>query len=232
MSTEKQLTSSEKRQILNRRSNELNEHNDCTVISVATVCDVTYDEAHAVLKELGRKKGQGCNRYIWLPAVEKIGLHWVEVTGAFKGKTINSLEAELPKGEKFLITIRGHLMPFNGERLIDYSKGRRFKVQAIFHIAGSRCQLMDECKRKRISYEGDLSTFVFYWFHPDKKNQCPDGEYRIYIRENGQVRWLNSKYDEWDAYEACAKAAHKRWIHNGGEQDPATITTDDKAKFI
>lgn len=211
-------------------SDAFNEDNDCTVKGVALVTDCGYETAHQTLAELGRKKGQGCNRFTWLPAVEKIGYHYTEVTGAFSGKTVNSIEAELPKGEKFLITVRGHLLAFDGEAIVDFTAGRRHRILNIFHVAGTKCGLMDECKKKRAPVTDSHPTLrdtIFWWHHPDKGlNRNPDGEWRIYIRENGKVRWLNSSSWEWDVEDKAYRAAKKRWIQYGGEINPATIETD------
>src|SRR5687768_18594660 len=38
----------------------INEANDCTVRCVAFAYDISYSEAHAMLKTWGRKDGQGC----------------------------------------------------------------------------------------------------------------------------------------------------------------------------
>lgn len=219
------FSSSEKRQHLNARSNEFNEQNDCSVKALAIVTGNTYDVAHATLKDHGRKKGKGTNMGQWLPAVNDLGHHYVKVTGSFEGKTVNSIEAELPKGEKFYIVVARHICAFDGNEIVDWSRGRRHRVQAVYHIAERKEDLMPENKFKvKPTYEGDLRDIIFWYFHPGSKGY---GEFRIYFREHGKVRWLNTKYTECDAEESAYKAACKRiGVGYDGEVDPDFVDED------
>lgn len=204
---------------LRKVSNLVGEDNDCTVHALAIVTDVDYGTAHAELTKQGRQKGRGCNQFKWLPAVNELGYVWREVTGHFEGKTMNSLERELPKGEKFLITIRGHIIAFDGNAILDYSKGRRYRIKQIWHVVPAPGEnLMEEKKRVREVHTSELNDCIFFWEHPK--------EYRIHIRENGKVRWLNSKYSYYDAHDAARRAATKRGISFSGERDPYEVVVD------
>jgi len=217
-------SSAEKRKYLRDRSNELYEDNDCSVKALALVTDSTYDDAHATLKARGRRKGKGTNMGQWLPAVEDLKHHYVNVTGSFEGKTVNSLEAELPKGKKFYIIVRAHMCAFDGNEIVDWTQGRRHRVTHIYHVTKFKKDLMPECKFKpRVQYEGDLRDVIFWYHHPEKG---VDGEYRIYFREHGKVRWLNTKYSEWDAEDASSAAARKRMISDAGEMNPSHVEQD------
>lgn len=218
-------SSKEKRQHLADRSNELLENNDCSVKALAVVTDSTYDEAHAVLKERGRRRGRGTNMGQWLPGVQDLGHHYVNVTGSFEGKTVNSIEAELPKGEKFYIVVRAHILAFDGNEVIDWTKGRRHRVTHVYHIAKFKKDLLPENKfKEKPTYEGNLCDIIFWYYHPGSRGF---GEYRIYFREHGKVRWLNTKYSEWDAEESAYNAARKRiGVGSEGEMDPADVEED------
>ena len=219
-------SSSEKRKHLRDKSNEFFETNDCSVKALALVTDSTYDVAHATLRAKGRKKGRGTNMGQWLPAVEDLGYHYVNVTGSFEGKTVNSIEAELPKGKKFYIIVRAHMAAFDGNEIVDWSQGRRHRVTHVYHVAKFKKDLMPECKYKpKVVYQGALDDIIFWYHLPEKGNY---GEYRIYFRENGKVRWLNTKYSEWDAEDSAIAAARKRgWnVSFGGELDPNFVDED------
>lgn len=85
---------------------------------------------------------------------------------------------------------------------------------------------MPECKYKpKVVYQGALDDIIFWYHLPEKGNY---GEYRIYFRENGKVRWLNTKYSEWDAEDSAIAAARKRgWnVSFGGELDPNFVDED------
>lgn len=219
------LTPKEKRSALVNRANELGEDNDCTVKALAIVTDSSYDEAHATLKARGRKKGKGTNMGQWLPAVEDLGHHYVKVTGHFEGKTVNSIESELPKGKKFYILVRGHLCAFDGTEVVDWTQGRRHRVTAVYHVAKKKKDLMEENKfRETPTYKGTLRDIIFWYYHPGSKGH---GEYRIYFREHGKVRWLNTKYSEWDAEDSAYAAARRRiGVGYEGEMDPADVEQD------
>ena len=49
------------------------EGSDCSVQAVAIVCGVTYAEAHAACKALGRKDGKGMSTHLIERAVEALG---------------------------------------------------------------------------------------------------------------------------------------------------------------
>jgi len=219
------LTSKEKHSHLRTRSNELGEGNDCTVKALALVTDSTYDEAHAVMKARGRRKGKGANMGLWLPAVNDLGHHHVTVTGHFEGKTVNSLEKELPKGKKFFVLVNAHLCAFDGNEIVDWTKGRRHRVKQVYHIAKEEKDLMEENKyRPKVERISRLDDIIFWYHHLEKGTH---GEYRIYFRENGKVRWLNTKYSEWDAEDSAWRAARRRiGVGYEGELDPAEVEHD------
>jgi len=59
----------------NRRqvSADMNEKKDCSVIAISIACQVTYQQAHAALKEAGRRNRCGVRNAIILEAIEALG---------------------------------------------------------------------------------------------------------------------------------------------------------------
>lgn len=117
-------------------SKEYNEHNDCAVVAVAVSCDVSYEKAHAAVKEAGRKDRRRC----WFndhcrPAIEALGFEIIEET--FPGKTVVTLERDLKRyarGRRFFITVRSHFLAFDGEEIVDWTKGRRNRIAKVYRV--------------------------------------------------------------------------------------------------
>lgn len=110
---------------------------DCTVISVAITCKVTYGQAWAVMSALGRRRGHGTHRDTYLYAVQRLGCGYEECRSEFKAKTVVALEREMYKkarGRQFLIGVRQHLLSFNGVNVTDWTQGRRHRVTDIWEI--------------------------------------------------------------------------------------------------
>ncbi len=121
---------------LNDKSMEHNEHNDCGVKAVAVATGVSYEEAHAAMKNAGRKN----RRTSWVydhvkPALHELGFEMVKEK--FPGKTLVTLERNLKRyarGRKFFITVRGHFVAFDGEQIVDWAQGRRHHVKDVYRV--------------------------------------------------------------------------------------------------
>lgn len=115
---------------------EFKEHNDCSVKSVAVSCGVSYEKAHAALKEAGRKnRGTAYFTDHCKPAIESLGFEVIEET--FPGKTVVTLERDLKRyarGRKFFVTVRKHFLAFNGEQFVDWAQGRRHRVKKVYRV--------------------------------------------------------------------------------------------------
>jgi hypothetical protein len=215
--------STQKRNELRESSLAKAETNDCTVKALAVVTKKSYDEVHAELKSRGRKRGQGCNQLMWLPAVKALGCHYVEVTGIFESKTVKALEREFQKykGKRFLVSVYGHVLGYDGHEVVDWTKERLHRMKQVWQVTEDPKDLMEATKRrKEPEYTGRLTDMIFWWYHELRD------EYRIYIRENGKVRWLNSKWSSYDADDAGWRAAIKRGIRYEGELELEDVEQD------
>jgi hypothetical protein len=211
-------------EIMCSQSRSYGETNDCTVKAVAIVTHSTYDDAWAELARRGRRPGRGANQGQWLPAVKNLGHNYVEVTGHYQSKTIRTLAKELPKGERFLVTVQGHLLAFDGETIADWTRGRLHRVKQIWHVAKFKKDLMKKKGKEFVPFnerpKSELKDIVFYWYHEEKM------EYRIYLREAGKVRWLNTKYYADDAHDAAYRTAWKRMVGFEHELNPKEVEQD------
>jgi hypothetical protein len=121
---------------LEKKRIEFNEHNDCSVKSVAVSCGVSYEKAHAALKEAGRRNRGRCyfNDHC-KPAIESLGFEVVEEK--FPGKTLVTLEKDLrryARGRKFFVKVREHFVGFDGEKFVDWAQGRRNRVKGVYRV--------------------------------------------------------------------------------------------------
>lgn len=130
------------RQIMKQRARFIkqrgkHEHNDCGVVSLATACRVTYEEAHEALRRRGRKWGLGTSFAIWRAACNDLGFISILKASEFKGRTIISIGAEMWKrarGRTFLIGTTNHWATFNGAKIADWAQARRHRVTSVQEI--------------------------------------------------------------------------------------------------
>lgn len=116
------------------------ENKDCTVKALAVVCDIDYEMAHYALEEAGRKPRQGCRRSIQEQAVKSLNFTWEDVTSIFYregAKTMVTMERALrqrARGQKFLVYVDAHVAGFDGEKIIDWAKGTRRRIQQVVMV--------------------------------------------------------------------------------------------------
>jgi hypothetical protein len=193
---------------------DFGEENDCTVRALAVALDGDYAQAHSAMQGNGRKKGKGAGQYIWKQAFRDCGFELDDVTNNFDGKTIRTIERELrARGDrrKYMFSVRGHVAAWDGHETIDWAKGRLHRIKTVYHMR-PKDEPRQAVRAKVVidEPESDLTDCTFVLYEPGRSR---DGDYRIYIRENGKVRWLNTKYYEYDAEEAAYRAGEiKRCI--------------------
>ena len=121
---------------IKKKRSEFNEHNDCGVIALSVSTGLDYDTAHAAMKKAGRKDRRKC----WFgrnvePAMTDLGFEAVEEK--FPGKTLVTLERDLKRyarGRRFFITVRGHFVAFDGEKIVDWAQGKRHRIEKVYRV--------------------------------------------------------------------------------------------------
>ena len=199
---------------ISKLSNDYGEENDCTVRALAVALDGDYKTAHASMSRLGRKKGSGAGYHIWREAFRENGFELDDVTNNFDGMTIRTVERELKaRGDRnlYMFSVRGHVAAWDGKETIDWATGRLHRIKTIYHIRPKDApKLPVRAKVVKEEPVSDLQNCTFVKCEPGRSK---DGDYRIYIRENGKVRWLNTKRWEFEAEEAAYRAGElKRGI--------------------
>lgn len=131
-------------------ANELNEDNDCSVKALALVCEITYQEAHALLAAEGRKSRNGTPFAYTRAALESIGFKAILInkndiicqypgihSTALKGIT-SYHPARFPdvwkNGKKYLMATRGHILAVIDGKTHDWSAGRALCCTVLYEI--------------------------------------------------------------------------------------------------
>lgn len=110
--------------------NDYNEHNFCTVVSIATAFNWSAGKAHRLLKKHGRshRSGPAWSQYSQAleEACHKEG-RALELFREFNGMTINRFTKEHPKGT-WILAVKGHVICLKDGELQDWTAdtaGRR-----------------------------------------------------------------------------------------------------------
>ena len=114
----------------------MGERNDCSVIALAASCDLSYKDAHEILRKKGRKTGKGVLTHEILSAVTIAGKTHQNVTEIFKrnfGNTVTKIENAGLK-ETYLVLTSGHVLTMKDGKALDWTSGRLHRVQAVYRI--------------------------------------------------------------------------------------------------
>lgn len=128
----------------NKASQRKGETNDCSVIALAAVCAISYDKAHELMSQAGRKKGQGAYTWQTAQAIRWLGYD-VEVVKT-KHKTFGQVEEAAAKGKmpgSYLLCGVRHIAGMRRGELCDWtsrSTGRsgRNKLECLIKVTKRR----------------------------------------------------------------------------------------------
>ena len=130
-------------------SNDIGENNDCAVKAVALLASVSYDEAHAALKKLGRIDGNGTKNALIREALKGFGCTVREVkteyfTSKYPGihKTLKSVTTHhparfaeaFPKDSNFAFISTTHIAAVIEGKTCDWSEGRALRAKWIWKV--------------------------------------------------------------------------------------------------
>lgn len=103
----------------------IHEKKDCAVRALALLKGWTYAEAHKFWADRGRKPGKGA---YWVECLKDAQ---VERADEFKGGSVEKVLARLPKGERFVIRVAGHVFA-----VVDGVPQDTFRPKARGHVKG------------------------------------------------------------------------------------------------
>jgi len=127
-----------------------NEANDCTVRALSLTCDISYDKAHEIFKNLGRKNRHGVLRYITFQAIKRAGKNFEEIkieefilskypkSQHFR-KTVTPKHPFLFKkvwqdGNSYMMFVKGHVLAIVNGEVLDWSENRAFRANCLIKI--------------------------------------------------------------------------------------------------
>ena len=112
----------------------LGETKDCSVRALTVVSGRPYREVHEVFRKCGRRHRRGTPRHVTQKAIAALGLYALDVSKQYKGRTVRTLERELPAGKRFLVYTRRHMLGVRHGKVEDYTSGRLHRVEKIEEI--------------------------------------------------------------------------------------------------
>lgn len=119
-------------------SDALYETNDCTVRCLSVITGLDYDVCHAQLAKQGRKPRKGIHWMIEGPkACKALGFDLIRLRyDDYRAKTMITAERDrkLQSG-KFAVLVRGHVAGMDNGNVVDWSQGRRHKIQAVYQCS-------------------------------------------------------------------------------------------------
>lgn len=146
----KRTESSSELKVLGEDSRALNENKDCTVKALALVCNISYKDAHATMKRLGRKDGRGIPmRRVLKEALAAHGFKSrlvpsYDMIKQYPGchKNLQSVTthhpARFPKvwkdGRNYLFFVARHVAAVIDGRTHDWTEGRAKRCEDIYEI--------------------------------------------------------------------------------------------------
>lgn len=125
------------------QSGAYNEANDCTVIATAVVTGLDYGSAHQLLASYGRRPRCGLPPGHYHAAIAALGFTVQRIhldslrtpgQGGFGPVSIERVLRRWCRGRKFFVSFRGHVAAFDGERLADWTRGRRHHVRHVYEV--------------------------------------------------------------------------------------------------
>lgn len=112
------------------------ERADCAVRAVAAVTGADYDAVHKKFKRAGRKSGQRSACGMAELIADRLGFNCE--TWTVDGKSITTVERELPAKGAFLISVRGHILAHVNGVTYDWAAGRRHHIEYVKRVVPKR----------------------------------------------------------------------------------------------
>lgn len=113
----------------------MKDDNDCTVIAVSAVTGISYEQSQSLLAKAGRKRNRGLIRQIYHDVIRQLGFTIRQLKLA--AKTVRTIEQELAAewgGCKVLINVKRHVLTWDGERILDNSAGRMYRLSGVYLV--------------------------------------------------------------------------------------------------
>ena len=107
----------------------------CSVIALATACQIPHKKAYAMMQAQGRPHRDGAYTWQSMRAVKELGFEFEDVYSKYpNAKTPISAAKVLPKDKTFMIVVRGHIFTVRNGNVEDWTEGRKHRITDIFEI--------------------------------------------------------------------------------------------------
>ena len=110
---------------------EKGETNDCTVKAVSIASGCSYDEAHKLMAEQGRKKGRGAHG--WREALRKLGFRCV-IENSITARTLATIMPMLENDKTYVIHSTRHVSAVVNGEFLDWAYMRQKHVDAVYQV--------------------------------------------------------------------------------------------------
>lgn len=124
-------------ELIKRSSNKAGEYNDCTVKAVAMACRVSYKDAHAACKRLGRRDRRGMVSMSVLLVARHLGFNVTPVKNLKQknGSKFTAMSVGVKcKGGYYMAFVNGHVLPVVNGVVYDWTNGRKHHVKEVWKI--------------------------------------------------------------------------------------------------
>jgi len=106
--------------------------NFCTVIAVATVCNMSFGKARIKMEKAGRKHKNGAYTHQYHEVIKRRGFK-LEAIDGFVGHHVNTMGRKLGKGT-FLVQVAGHVLAVVDGVVNDWSAERKLRVKTVYKV--------------------------------------------------------------------------------------------------
>lgn len=120
------------------------EDNDCSVVALAEIANISYELARDFMKKAGRKKGRGVRIPQIFAAIKMAGCDYDSspVRGAEIAKFLGRKKLTVSMIEKYgmfrdgvyLAFVANHVLAIKNGEVRDWSKGRGFHIKTVYKI--------------------------------------------------------------------------------------------------
>ncbi len=108
------------------------DYNFCTVVAVATVCNMSFGKARIKMEKAGRPHRYGAYQWQYHEVIQRRGFKLEPVYG-FEGHHVKTMGKKLGSGT-YLINVRGHVLAIVDGVINDWSASRSHRVREVYRV--------------------------------------------------------------------------------------------------
>jgi len=106
--------------------------NFCTVVAVATVCEMSFGKARIKMEKAGRPHRYGAYQWQYHEVIQRRG-YKIEPVYGYEGHHVKTMGKKLGQG-KWLVNVRGHVLAVVDGKINDWSEDRSLRVREVFKV--------------------------------------------------------------------------------------------------